>query len=159
MAVCRYELVHYASFFQKQSDNNYNTTATYTLLKDGALDVVNTTFSDGEKITSHGVAHPLSNDREFRVDFDAPDVAKFLSKEEVGARPVPDPTVPNFIVRRIWLDKHDKYAFALITDADKQSMWVLSREKHPSQRNYQKVMACVNTRYDRSKFLLTPQYT
>lgn len=151
-----HELLRYPSFFQK--NDNYNTTATYTLQKDGTVHVLNSTVSgSGETITSEGIARQYTS-KEFRVEFMPSDVAKFSSsgfKREVEEE---DKDEPNYIIRRVWKDKDGKYAFAVVTDAKAQGLWLLSREQFPLRENYDTVKKYVNHHYDRSKFVLTPHY-
>ncbi len=152
-----HELVHYESFFQKRSANNYNTTAKYKLLDDGTVDVLNTTYSKGEMITSHGVAHYLGK-QNLRVDFDFIDIAKFMTEDSVIPIQV-DKSIPNYVIKRIWLDSEDNYSFAVVTDTTTSSLWVLSRKQHPSKENYESVMSYVNKRFEQDKFVMTPHYT
>ena len=154
-----YELLHYPTFFQ--GNDNYNTMATYTLQENGTIEVLNTTITgNGEEMTTKGIAHQISS-KEFRVDFLPSDVAKFIrggAKAGGGMRPPPQTDEPNYIIRRIFTDKDGKYSFAVVTDANADSVWLLSREQFPSRRDYARVMKYVNHHYDRSKFILTPHY-
>lgn len=152
-----YELVHYASFFQKKGSNNYNTTAKYTLLEDGIVDVMNTTYSNGKMITSHGIGHYLGK-LSLRVDFDLTDVAKFMPKD--GTEFVEhNKDLPNYIIKKIWIDNEGDYSFAVVTDTTRSTLWVLSKQQHPSQENYEDVMTYVNEHFDKEKFILTPHYS
>jgi apolipoprotein D and lipocalin family protein len=156
-----YELLHYPSFFQ--SNDTYNTTAEYTIRKDGALDVLNTTFVNGKKITSRGIAKQTDRATEFRVDFDFVDVQKFDKK---GFKPPvaieeEDKSVANYVIKTIWLDEDaDKefYKFVVVTDKRGDSLWVLSRVPDPSREEYEKILAYITTRFDTKKMVATPHY-
>lgn len=151
-----YELLHYPSFFQ--SNDTYNTTAQYTLRKDGKLDVLNTTYVNGQKVTSHGVAERVGRVTEFRVSFDAPDVAKFnKKKKEVDE----DKSEPNYVIKTIWFDEdatEELYKFVVVSDRKLGSLWVLSRVSNPKRVEYEKILAYVLKRFDRQKLVATPHY-
>lgn len=147
-----YELLRYPVPFQQGA--NYNTTADYTLLKDGTVNVVNTTYLNGKKITAHGIAHP-AGEHQFHVDFDDMDMRRLMpnKKEEE------DHSKPNYIIQRIWLDDEHAYSFAVVTNMERDALWMLSRKKRPSLAHYEEVLKFVSDHYDSAKFILTPHYT
>lgn len=152
-----YELLHTPNFFQKS--DTYNTTAEYTLRKDGTMGVLNTTYVEGEKVTSRGVAKQMGRATEFRVDFDFADVTKFDKK---GFKPPSlDTSIPNYIIKSIWFDEdavEESYKFVVVTDKSNESLWVLSRVSNPSRVEYEKILAYVVKRFDKSKLVATPHY-
>lgn len=137
-----YDLLHYPSFFQKNDD--YNTQARYVLLKDGSVDVVNTSMNNGFVVNAHGTATPLGK-QQFHVKFDIP-------------KQVVDTKTPNYIIQKIWRNARNEYAFAVVTNADKSAVWLLSRAKHPSLQDYEDVLAYMTSNFDSKKFIATPHY-
>ncbi len=150
-----HELLHYPAFFQPS--DTYNTTAEYTLMDDNTLSVLNTTYQNGKKIVSYGKAKPMGG-VEFRVDFDASDIQRYSMR---GFKPPSmDRTIPNYIIRHIWKDSvdDDEYKFAVVTDRDAESLWVLSRVPNPSRAEYEEVLNYVTTNFDRKRLVATPHY-
>lgn len=145
-----YELLHYPQFFQNNA--NYNTTANYTLNKDGTIAVVNSTMSNGIKVNSYGVATSLGENR-LRVDFERSSVEQFKA-----FTPPQDKTVPNYVINRLWLNKRGGYQFAVVSNPDNTSLWVLSRKPHPSRTQYERVLAYVLRYFDANKMVATPHY-
>lgn len=140
-----YELIRYPVPFQKSS--NYNTTVEYTLLRDGRVDVVNTTSDNSFSIAAYGIATPLGGSR-FHIDFTSPVIKT-------------DANEANYIVRHVWTDKKNakgNYKFALVTSAKEDVLWILSREPNPSIQDYEDVLEYTTERYDSNKFILTPHY-
>lgn len=151
-----YNLINYVSFFQKSS--NYNTTAQYVLREDGSVDVTNRTYDNGTLITSHGIAKPAGK-QSFHVVFDTVDVAQFAVSEKKDEERGSSSTMPNYVIRRVFLDESTgKYAFAVVSNSEKDALWVLSRKRHPSRQHYEEVLAFVTREFDPSKFVLTPHY-
>jgi len=103
-----YDLLHYASPFQ--SNDNYNTMATYTLNQDGTVAVVNSTMSNGMKVNAYGVATSLGENR-LRVEFERSRMEQFCLVK-VLTKPQ-DKAVPNYVVNRLWLGKRGSYQFAV----------------------------------------------
>lgn len=149
-----YELAHYPSWFQR--NDNYNTTANYTLTNDG-IKVVNTTISNGKVIQSIGKAKVLE-DFTLRVDFDMPEVAKLQKSGEFDVKNViTDANYPNYVIDHIFL-KGNTYAYAVVTDADKKSFYLLSRCSNPPLHEYNEVMQYVIQHYDRDLLVQTPHF-
>jgi apolipoprotein D and lipocalin family protein len=153
-----YELVHYPSWFERNDD--YNTRANYELNPDGTVCVINTTITRGKDFETHGRAHRLGEFC-FRVDFPPPEIAKLVqSGEFTGPMPalIQDPTQPNYVVDRIWTNCHGEYIFAVVTDPQRQSLYVLSRYQHPSRLAYSQVMDYVTTHFDRDRLVQVPHF-
>jgi len=160
-----YELAHYPSWFQR--NDNYNTTAEYSLNENGTIMVKNTTISNGKKVESFGTARRLSHD-DFRVDFSLDEVKK-LTKTEVF-RDVPGfmntPGVEgtrrekeaNYVVDKVYMDQDGNYMFSIVTDPRRESLYILSRQKHPSLHSFNQIMKYVVTNYDRDRLVQTGQY-
>jgi hypothetical protein len=53
---------------------------------------------------------------------------------------------------------YGEYIFAIITDLNRQSLYVLSRYKHPSLISYNQIMTYVINNYDRDRLVQTPQF-
>lgn len=138
-----YELLHYPSRFQPS--HSYNTTAEYSLNEDGTVDVLNTTFSNGEEVTAHGTAYQLAP-KLFHVSFDERSMAEAEDRD-----------TPNYIIRRIWVEE-DIYQFAVVTDDDGDGLWLLSRTSSPSREDYETILAYLTHHYDAQKFIATPHY-
>lgn len=152
-----FELLHYPSFFQ--GSDTYNTSARYTIRADGNLNVLNTTFVNGKKITSRGIAKKTVKKNEFRVDFDLADVQKF---DKTGFKPPSmDTSVANYVIKTIWFDtetKDERYKFVVVTDKTSDSLWVLSRVRNPSRVEYEKILAYLSANFDTKKIVATPHY-
>ncbi len=151
-----YELMHYPSWFQR--NDNYNTTAEYSLTQDG-IKVVNTTISNGKVISSEGLAKQL-HDVYFRVDFSMSEVNKLINTKEFNINNVNINNInnANYVIDRLWLNQYGEYIFAVVTDEDRQSLYVLSRYKHPSLIAYNEVMAYVIKNFNRDLLVQTPHF-
>jgi apolipoprotein D and lipocalin family protein len=149
-----YELMHYPSWFQR--NDNYNTTAEYTLNGDGTLTVHNSTMTQGQRFDSYGTARSLGGTN-FRVDFPMPEVAKLATSGEFKGGVVDtNPNSPNYIIEKIWVDAHDQYLFVVVTDPSRQSLYVLSRFRHPALSAYNALMTYVVKNFDRDRLVQTP---
>ena len=149
-----YELAHYPSWFQR--NDNYNTTAEYKLTKNG-IQVTNTTISNGKIMQSVGNA-TLLDDFMLRVDFPMPEVAKLQQSGEFNPANINnDPTYPNYVIDHIFL-KGNQYAYAVVTDADHKSFYLLSRCPSPPLHEYNEVMQYVINHFDRDTLVQTPHY-
>src|SRR5579871_427909 len=80
-----YELAHYPSWFQR--NDNYNTTAIYSLTGENTIKVTNSTIAEGNKIESIGVAHYLGG-MNLRVDFPNSEVNKLLQSHEFNSQSI-----------------------------------------------------------------------
>jgi lipocalin len=156
-----YELAHYPSWFQR--NDNYNTMAQYELNCDGTVSVHNSTITQGKPFDSYGVAKHL-HAMSFRVDFSMPEVAKLTQSGEFNKLP-PDvvksfmqTNQPNYVIDKIWTNCYGQYIFAVVTDPAKQSLYILSRFRHPSLIAYNEIMAYVVANYDRDRLVQTPHF-
>ena len=152
-----YELAHYPSWFQR--NDNFNTTAEYSLNADGTVAVHNSTLVPGAEIKrfdSYGTATPVTNTT-FQVQFSMPEVSKLAMSGEFKP-PSFEMVTPNYVIDRLWTDVHGNYVFAVVTDAKKQSLYVLSRCAWPSLAHYAEVMCYVVNNYDRDRLVQVTHY-
>jgi len=145
-----YELLHYPAPFQKPA--SYNTTAYYKLNEDKTVSVCNESYANGEYSKAEGIARPRG-ETQFRVDFQPEDVLQNMPNLNEK-----DGDEPNYIIRKIWLDEEGDYAFALVTNQEQDALWLLSRDKRPSTKDVEKVMAYLTRNYDANKFIMTSHY-
>lgn len=129
-----YELAHSPSWFQHNDD--YNTTALYTMMSNGDLKVVNTTINKGKRVSVEGVA-VYCGKNEFIVSF---------SKGRNGSLlPIVDNTVPNYCVSTTWRDKGAvQYKYAIVTNPSDDSIYLLSRTPRPTVEDYSMLMDYIN---------------
>lgn len=173
-----YELVHYPSWFQR--NDNYNTTAEYKLNDNNTISVQNSTITQGKHFESYGIAVSLG-DTNFHVNFDMSEVNKLIDSNEFK-QPLFSPNQnlketnlertketdkegdkegdkeANYVINRIWANDKGEYIFAIVTDAKYQSLYVLSRYKHPSLLYYNGIMEYVLTNFDRDRLVQTPHF-
>jgi len=152
-----YEIIHYPSWFQRNYD--YNTTAEYSLNSDGTIQVHNSTITQGKKFESYGIARKI-NDNSLHVDFPIFEVNKLISSGEFKYLPqkTTDANQPNYVIDKIWLNMYGEYIFAVITDPNRKSLYVLSRYKHPSLVAYNQIMDYVVANYDIHCIVQTPHF-
>lgn len=152
-----YELMHYPSWFQR--NDNYNTTAEYSLNSDGSITVHNATISNGKTFDSYGTAKMLSAGV-LRVDFSMENKTHLTESSEFVRDHNIDSQAPfpNYIVDMIWKDDEGKYVYAVVTDAKKNSLYVLSRTPRPLLNIYSEIMTYIISKYDRDKLVQTPHY-
>lgn len=156
-----HELIHYPSWFQR--NDNYNTTAEYTLNKDGTILVHNSTISNGKVVESFGKARSLGG-LNFRVDFPMPEVAKlqasgqFIKGPPTGTQ-FSNPNFANYVIEKIWANKRGDYLFAVVTDEKRESLYVLSRYKNPPLCIYNKIMKYIIDNFDRDRLVQTPHFS
>lgn len=151
-----YELAHYPSWFQR--NDNYNTTAEY-FIKEDSIVVVNSTITNGKVVKSVGHARQL-DDFELRVDFEIPEVNNLKQSGEFNMNNVGinmDPNYANYVIDHIFI-KDGKYYFAVVTDADKKSFYLLSRCPRPILSDYNEVMQYVVKNFNRDLLVQTPHY-
>jgi len=153
-----YELAHYPSTFQR--NDNYNTEANYELMNCGKIQVHNSTISQGVKFDVYGTAHQI-NGLNLRVDFSVPEVQKLNNTGQFGITDMNliDRSIPNYIIDNLWLNCKGCYVFAVVTDLNKNSLFILSRTKNPSLEDYNKIMQYVVANYDRDRLVQTPHYS
>lgn len=145
-----YDILHYPSPFQ--SNDNYNTMASYTLKEDGTVAVVNSTMANGLQVNAYGVATSLGGNR-LRVQFERSSMEQF-GMVKVFAKPE-DKTVPNYVVNRLWLGKRGSYQIAVVSNPENTALWVLSRKKHLKKSQYERVLAYVLRYFDKDKLVAT----
>ena len=153
-----YELAHYPSWFQR--NDNYNTMAEYTLNTDGTVHVHNSTISNGSPFDSHGMAQYLSG-TSFRVDFPIPEVAKLEQSKQfnVGLNNFDQRSDgPNYVIEKIWTNCYGQYIFAIVTDPQHDSLYILSRYSRPSLIAYNEIIQYVIQHFDRDRLVQTPHY-
>ena len=151
-----YELAHYPSWFQR--NDNYNTTAEYTIMKENVIQVHNSTITNGKTINSFGIGRYLGGNK-FRVDFPHDEANKLIeSGEFVKFQQNLDCNQPNYIVEKLWLNCYGQYVFAVVTDPSRQSFYLLSRYRHPSLIAYTQVMEYVIANFDRDRLVQSPYF-
>jgi len=148
-----YELVHYPSWFQR--NDNYNTTAEYSLNEDRTIHVHNSTITQGKPFDSHGKAVSLGGFN-LRVDFAPPEVSKLVDSKQFKPEQFKMDMGPNYVIDKIFTNKNGDYVFAVVTDHKKESLYVLSRCAHPSLIAYNEIMAYVIANYNRDRLVQTP---
>lgn len=153
-----YELVHYPSWFQR--NYNYNTKAEYSLDRNtGNIIVKNSTISNGKYFEVVGTAKYLGGVN-FRVDFPIPEIDSIQQSPEFQQyQQGLDPNVPNYVIDSIWKNQRGEYSFAVVTDAYRNTLYVLSRSPSPSLSAYNQLMSHVTSRYDRDRLVQTPHYS
>jgi lipocalin len=156
-----YELVHYPSWFQR--NDNYNTMAQYELMSDGSVKVHNSTITQGKCFDSYGIAQRLG-DLSFRVDFPISEVNKLIQSQQFNPPQIMNTSMaqytmmPNYVIDKIVVNNCGEYIFAIVTDPSKQSLYVLSRNKHPDLATYNFIMNYVVTNYERDRLVQTPHF-
>lgn len=155
-----YELLHYPSWFQR--NDNYNTTATYTLEYingQNLIKVHNSTITQGKYFESVGYGKYLGG-YSLRVDFSPEEVTKLYQSGEFNKYQNATISVghPNYVIDKLWYNTYGEYVFAVVTDPERKSLYVLSRYKHPSLIAYNEIMEYVVTNYERDKLVQTPHF-
>ncbi|XP_077214671.1 temperature-induced lipocalin [Tasmannia lanceolata] len=120
-----YEIASFPSRFQPK--NGINTRATYTLKKDGTVNVLNETWNDGKRGYIEGTAHkvdPLNNEAKLKVKFYFPPFLPII-----------------LVVRDYWVLFIDKdYQYALIRQPSRTYLWILCRETHLDEEIYNQLL-------------------
>lgn len=151
-----YELIHYPSWFQR--NDNYNTTAKYSLNKDGTVTVHNSTITQGKLVESYGTAKIISPGK-FRVDFIPSEIKNVINSGQFQQyQKGIDINQANYVIDKIWLNCHGEYVFAIVTDSNKNSLYLLSRYVHPDLTDYNNLMEYIIANYDRDRLVQTPHY-
>lgn len=150
-----YELVHYPSWFQR--NDNYNTTAEYSLNDNGTVKVHNTTITKGQVVESYGTAKEISNGK-FRVDFDIKEVANVVNTGQFTQYQRNNDEEANYVIDKIWINKYEDYVFAVVTDNKRNALYLLSRHQHPTLADYNDLMTYISEHYDRDRLVQTPHY-
>jgi len=137
-----YEIARFPNRFQR--DCAGNVTATYTLLDDGTISVVNRcSQSNGEMKEASGKARRLSDDEpnsKLEVRF-APAILSFLP----------------FVWGNYWvIDLADDYSFAVIGEPNREYLWILARSPSLDADTYGKILDRITRQgYDISKLVRT----
>ncbi len=151
-----YELGHYPAWYQP--NDSYNTTAIYDLDNSGKITVHNSTLINGKVYESSGYAEPLA-DRVFRVEFSVPEVNKLTESGEFGSyTPGLPQGVPNYVIDKYWIDNNGNYCYAVVSDPQKKTLYLLSRTPHPSKPHYDMLISYITQNYDRTRWVATPHY-
>lgn len=146
-----YQLIYYPSWFQES--NSYNTTAVYQIINN-QIYVYNSNIVNGQQNDSYGTAKVIK-DYQLRVDFPMSEVNKFDLNDKSFLHKDDE---PNYIIDYIWEDCQGQYIFSVVTDLNKESLYVLSRLKHPSLSMFNKVMDYVTNNYNVKKLVQSPHY-
>lgn len=151
-----YELGHYPSWYQP--NDSYNTTAEYTLNSDGSVKVHNSTIINGQAFDSYGRAETMG-DKSFRVEFPRPEVSKLVNSGSFdNYTPGLPANIPNYVIDQYWVDQEGNYCYAVVSDAQKKTLYLLSRTPHPSRREYDMLISYITSNYDRKTWVATPHY-
>jgi apolipoprotein D and lipocalin family protein len=141
-----YEVARLPNPFQK--DCAGEVTATYRLLDDGALEVVNTCRSaDGSMKQAIGRARKASAD--------GPD-----AKLEVRFAPAFLSFLP-FVWGNYWIiDLASDYSYAVVGEPDRAYLWILARQPELSDSTMQEILARTRGQgYDLTNLLFTKQHS
>lgn len=151
-----YELACYPSWFQRTS--NYNTTADYQLNTDGSLLVTNSTINSGKIFTSIGRAIRMGQ-CSFKVDFTPQEKANLAFSNgyniDISSFVNQD---PNYIIDKLYVNEYGDYIFAIVTDSDKKTLYVLSRLSNPPLYLYNMLMEYVVQNYDIDRLVQVPHF-
>ncbi|KAE9601744.1 hypothetical protein Lal_00040567 [Lupinus albus] len=137
-----YEISSIPKFFTPKDAKD--TRATYTLNGDGTVHVLNETFSDGKRSSIEGTAYkadPKSDEAKLKVKF------------------IISPLVPIPVVGDYWVLYVDAdYQVAIVGNANRTSLWILSRKSHLDEKIYNDLVEKAKEQgYDVSKLHKTPQ--
>lgn len=138
-----YEIAKYPNRFQKQCVAN--TTANYTLKKNGRIEVLNECVKkDGTTVKAVGEAKigDKSNNAKLKVRF-APGFTSFLP----------------FVWANYWvIDIAPDYSYSVIGEAGRDYFWILSRSPEMNTTTYQTILRRAETMgYDPNRVEKTPQ--
>jgi apolipoprotein D and lipocalin family protein len=167
-----YELAHYSSWFERQ--DSYNTTAEYSLNTDGTIQVHNSTMLEGSIVESFGKAVIMENTNftdgsaslaSLSVSFSNTEVRKLENEINIGQRTCLSgsgahcyDSKPNYLVNYILMNNQGDYIYAIVSDPDRRSLYVLSRFPQPDLISYNIAMEYVRSDYDITKILHVPHY-
>jgi apolipoprotein D and lipocalin family protein len=139
-----YEIARLPNRFQKKCTGDV--TATYTLLNDGTIKVVNRCRTEnGEMTEAEGKARRASDDEP-------------NSKLEVRFAPGWLSWLP-FVWGNYWvIDLADDYSYAVVGEPDREYLWILSRTPRMDDAVYQRVLENIrNHGYDTEALVKTIQ--
>lgn len=131
-----FEIARYPNRFQK--DCATDTTATYTLRKDGKIEVVNSCMRKDHKLKSARgtakVVDPRTNAK-LKVTFFWPFYGDY------------------------WIiDLDSDYRYAVVGDPGRRYLWILSRTPHMDETEYQKILTNIrDAGYDPERLMKTAQ--
>ncbi|XP_037454825.1 temperature-induced lipocalin-1-like [Triticum dicoccoides] len=137
-----YEIACFPSRFQPK--DGANTRATYTLGPDGAVKVLNETWTDGRRGHIEGTAFradPASDEAKLKVRFYVP------------------PFLPVFpVIGDYWvLHIDDAYQYALVGQPSRNYLWILCRQPQMDEGMYKELVERAKEEgYDVSKLRKTP---
>lgn len=127
-----YEIARFDHRFERGMEQ---TKASYTVRKDGKVDVLNTGMKDGRQFRARGVARQTDTPSLLRVSFWRP----FYSDYRV-----------------MMID--DDYQYALVGSGSDKYLWILSRTPHISDETLAKIIAEAQRRgYDTDKLIMIKQ--
>ena len=131
-----FEIARYPNRFQK--DCATDTTATYTLRKDGKIEVVNSCLRKDDKLkTARGTAKVVDSrtNAKLKVTFFWPFYGDY------------------------WIiDLDPEYRYAVVGDPGRKYLWILSRAPHLDEREYQKILTRIrDAGYDPERLMKTAQ--
>lgn len=162
-----YELLHYPSRFQR--NDSYNSMAQYSLLDDGTIQVHNSTVVQGQRFDVVGIAKFMGGTN-FRVDFpqESQDSSRFLNLPQLQEDNPQYPCNPketfqdddgiNYVIDKVWTNCTDQYIFAVVTNPERNQLFVLSRYPNPSFAAYTQIMKYVSANYDRDLLIAVPHF-
>ena|ERR1035437_4692653 len=131
-----YEIARYPNRFQRQCVNNV--AATYSLLPNGKIEVVNECRkSDGKLVVARGKAKVAekTSTAKLRVTFFCPFSGDYWV---IGLDP--------------------EYRWAVVGEPDRKYLWILSRTPQLPAADYDQAISAIQAKgYDPSKLVLTPQ--
>lgn len=128
-----YEIARYEHFFEKGC---VDAKATYTLRKDGKINVLNTCIKEGKPTQAKGVAYATdASNAKLKVSFFRPFYGNY------------------------WiLMLGDRYEYAVIGEPSREYLWILSREPKISDTLKEKILKKLpELGYDSEKLIWTPQ--
>jgi apolipoprotein D and lipocalin family protein len=139
-----FEIARFPNRFQKQCTGNV--TATYTLLEDGQIKVVNRCRNEEGTIEE-------AEGRARRKSDSAP-----LTKLQVRFAPAFLSFLP-FVWGDYWIiDLAQDYSYAVIGEPDRKYLWILSRSPGMDEAVYSRILARLNEQqYDISRLVRTKQ--
>ena len=139
-----HEIARFPNTFQRKCAGNV--TATYTLLEDGTIKVVNRCRqADGETTEAVGKARRMSDDEpnsKLEVRF-APAILSFLP----------------FVWGKYWvIDLADDYSYVVVGEPSREYLWILARSPSLDATTYAGILERITRQgYDTSRLIQTPQ--
>ena len=139
-----YEIARYPNRFQKKCVGN--TTATYTIKKEGIVEVINECRKEnGKTDRAKGKAKVVDKETnaKLKVRF-APSWLSFLP----------------FVWGDYWIIdlENENYSYAVIGDPSRKYLWILSRTPELDEDTYSKIVEKIkNNGFDPGKLIMTPQ--